>query len=140
MTDLAALLARVEGASGPEYALDREIGLTLGGWSAYVDPKWGDMINGGDGTFPDSAGAIYASFTGSLDAAVALAEQVLPGWWWGIGRYGPDGPIAKLAPSEARGRLTTCSGRSSAREPPPRSPSSPRSSGRRWERRGERLC
>lgn len=101
MTDLAALLARVEGASGPEYALDREIGLTLGGWSAYVDPKWGDMINGGDGTFPDSAGAIYTSFTESLDAAVALAEQVLPGWWWGIGRYGPDGPIAKLAPSEA---------------------------------------
>lgn len=98
MTDLAALLARVEGASGPDREIDGDI-ATAFNWRPQAQAR-----QRGEGWYwfaPDGSFQALPAYTASLDAVVALAEQVLRGWWWGIGRYGPDGPIAKLAPSEA---------------------------------------
>jgi hypothetical protein len=65
MTDISKLrelLDRVESATGH-------------------DPRLDHVING---LFPDcELGAPY--YTGSIDAAVALCERVLPGWAWKVG-------------------------------------------------------
>lgn len=61
---LADLLARVEGASGPDRALDKAILMALGQWAPVMtNQPW-----------------TVARLTASLDAALALTERVLPGW------------------------------------------------------------
>lgn len=97
MTDLADLLARVEGARGPDRELDALIWLACG-----LDPVCGSPMSGETraGRFKFRPGqplsllvAKYPKFidlaavacqpahvTTSLDAAVALAERVLPGF------------------------------------------------------------
>jgi hypothetical protein len=57
MTDLSALLERVEKAEGPRYELDQAINRAVDSWQPAVPPP----------------------YTASLDAALALVERVLPG-------------------------------------------------------------
>lgn len=57
MSDLSSLIARLEKAEGPSHELDRLIASVVLGRSIGVS-KW----------------------TASLDAAVSLAERVLPNW------------------------------------------------------------
>jgi hypothetical protein len=65
LAKLRELLARVESASEPLIELDREIGGILeAALVNIVEPP---------------------RYTSSIDAAVALAERVLPGWAWKIG-------------------------------------------------------
>ena len=80
MTPTPDRLRRVREATGAEWDLDREIGLTVGGWRSFNHPKWGERIEDYDGNqFPDNSGALYSSFTESLDAALELLERVRPG-------------------------------------------------------------
>jgi hypothetical protein len=103
MSDIKALIERLEKATGPDRELDAAI------WAATL-PRDGVGIDGYG--LPDGAHYEYRpcedgrvemlvslngergvtranrpspEYTASLDAAVALVEKVLPGWWWQIG-------------------------------------------------------
>lgn len=98
MTDLVALLARVEGATGPDREIDAEVcaafrympGVELPGLAEGWEWLWEAGWILGDGpsvkAIPVRAGKRGISgstrkpqhVTASIDAAVALAEQVLP--------------------------------------------------------------
>jgi hypothetical protein len=85
MSDLQALLARIEAAEGADREIDLAIGLALAGWEvAKHDLGHGDedYLDTGHMLYPwpASAGQDYDAFTASLDAALALVERVLPGW------------------------------------------------------------
>lgn len=64
--ELNELLERLEKAEGPDFDLDVDIQKTFFG-----EKDWLELCR---------------SYTSSLDAAVALCEQVLPGWEWTIDR------------------------------------------------------
>lgn len=72
MADLSELIARVEGATGADRDLNADL-LKAFGW--FVDSAGNAIDHEGRRAFtvPD--------LTASLDAALALAERVLPGWW-----------------------------------------------------------
>lgn len=88
---LSDLIARVEGAEGPALVLDGEIWCVANG---YEFVKW------------DGSGCVYREvrgagirhadastvrpYTASLDAAVALAGRVLPGWTYGMEMFPSD--------------------------------------------------
>jgi len=73
---LRALLARVEAANGS----DRELDLAIAG--ALVP----DVICLRYNEVKDKNEAFtHWEYTASIDAAVALIERVLPGWWWKFG-------------------------------------------------------
>ena len=68
--ELEELLWRVQVATGPCRYLDNIIASVLAP----------DLLSNG----PKSLGSFW-SFTSSIDAAVALVNRVLPGWWWKLG-------------------------------------------------------
>jgi len=72
--DLTALIERVENATGPDRELDAAIRDAL-----YEPVKRG----------------AWTPFTSSLDAALALVEEKLPGTFWHVakGRTRPDEPL-----------------------------------------------
>lgn len=104
---LSDLIARVEGAGGPDRALDAEIVVQFD-----IRPDWlkdspGILWVGPDGDVLYSynnkksrgnpsawyltdfyPGKQIPFYTASLDAAVALAERVLPGWSWEVRKSG----------------------------------------------------
>lgn len=96
MTDLNELLERVKAATGPDRELDRDICIALqyggenseGAANVRVDPEWGD-----DNDLIFEIGAEECcnpipELTASIDAALALAERVLPGWEIALGTCG----------------------------------------------------
>ena len=98
MTDLAGLIERLEGATGP----DREIDVWLWALSEKVDLEWQGttLVAGYHGvvgwcdpgklsrnfrTNRDTRGpGSIPPFTASIDAAVTFAERVLPGCYIGV--------------------------------------------------------
>lgn len=74
MTSLPSLIKRLEEATEGSRELDRAI------WEAFGSPSLDDI--------PKFAGYLgIGDFTTSIDAAVALAGRLLPGWWLhGLGR------------------------------------------------------
>lgn len=96
MTDLADLIARVEAATGPDREADRAIARMIG-WHR-VEPRFTRNRKGGwiapedfmgveqsgaprlDSLHGTSIWPDVPCFTATLDAALALAERVLPGW------------------------------------------------------------
>lgn len=102
MTARTDLLARVEGASGPDRELDVDLAVTLLDWcrhetktySGYQDDtgftcdacgadSWGNCSASGQ-RLHDAA----PKFTASIDAALALMECVLPGAQWSRSQHG----------------------------------------------------
>lgn len=87
MSDLADLKRRVEEATGPDRELDAAIAVALDSYFI-IPPRWeGDEIGYGyvdrDGVqnHPAYGGAqLVPVYTASLDATVALIEQVMPGY------------------------------------------------------------
>lgn len=95
MTDLSSLISRVEKATGPDRGLDAEI-------SAVLEPHLFDApgftperpipsfrYDPSENVIRFDGGGImdvrfFPPVTSSIDAAVSLAERVLPGWGWGI--------------------------------------------------------
>jgi hypothetical protein len=72
---LKELVERVAKAEGRDWSLDRAINDALG-----IDNRYHE----------------HAGYTGSIDAALALCERVLPGWSWMARWVRPDagGPIS----------------------------------------------
>ena len=71
MTDLRALAARLEAATGPDRGLGHDIAEAFG----------------------TAAGHMTGEFDGcteSLDAITALVDRTLPGWTWGINGADPE--------------------------------------------------
>ena len=83
--EFAALLKRIEAATGRDRDLDRVIARVLDG---------GEI---GDET-PD--------FTASVDQCLALIARILPGWHWHLG-YGASGVFPYAAIAHGRFRVET---------------------------------
>lgn len=93
---ITSLIEKLEGAAGPSIALDAEICWTLERDRA-TSAFWRGAM-GRPGPLPDefsrlphglgmaSLEAGSPNYTASLDVALALAERVLPGWYWRAGR------------------------------------------------------
>lgn len=81
VNDIDALLERVKAATGPDRELDDAIlkSLNIHSWAGRMSypelPMWVDFGP--------------SNITGSIDAALALTQRVLPGWHWSI--YDTDG-------------------------------------------------
>lgn len=99
MADYSDLIARLEKAEGPQQELDaRIIAALLAPASATVaqspiNGRWcvfNGEWNGKPRLWETPTGfrADHESVTGSLDAAIALTEKMLPGWGWNVERYG----------------------------------------------------
>lgn len=81
MTDLSSLIERLEKATGPNYALEVDI-------FKFFNPEYSDYIKGRGGLVHRNDGEDQRvlsnvrppNVTASIDAAVALAERVLPNW------------------------------------------------------------
>lgn len=67
MTELSALIERIKDAKEGSRELSVEV------WRALCWKEHSRELS------------IETPFTTSLDAAVALCERVLPGWWWRVG-------------------------------------------------------
>ena len=81
---LTDLFARVEAATGPDRELDGAL------WRKLIfDPQLARP--GNDWTLTPNLGRKKPRYTASIDAALALAERVLPGWAWML-----RGSFAKL--------------------------------------------
>ena len=97
MADLAALIARVEAASGPDREIDADLIRTLVPGSTvgtYITDDSGDIV------FHAEALGIRnkwpaPAYTGSVDPALDLAEHVLPGVWYVLakGRLSVNEPL-----------------------------------------------
>lgn len=76
-TRLTDLIARLDAATGPDPALDRDITQTLGG---------------------STTAAEVPAYTASIDRCFDLLHRVAPGWHWHVG-FGVTGllPYATLA-------------------------------------------
>lgn len=90
---IAALLARVKAATGPDRELDCRLshhflnrGISYGtgddsGWAppatvdGWDDAKWASMAD-------EYMSPLTHHYTASVDAALSLVERVLPGWEW----------------------------------------------------------
>lgn len=84
MTDLTALLERVRAAKGPDRELDGiiEAAFATGVYGDVVPAKGGMVVYMSPAPHAPGQGRfeIAEKYTASLDAVVALAEKVLPGW------------------------------------------------------------
>lgn len=104
MSDHAELIARLEAAEAGSRELDFAVAQSLG---SVVREGWAETY--ADGTF----GGSVKAYTTSVEAALALAERLIPGVWWVIGRgkltsgepeYGAEllfGPDESLGIAEA---------------------------------------
>lgn len=88
MVELSELIARLEAARGPDRELDADLSEHFGG-VFYQHPSWSVQTY-----------VTAAPLTASIDAALALVERLLPGWWrsvsesaggWWAGLLNPEG-------------------------------------------------
>lgn len=89
MADLKTLLAKIEAATGPDRRIDASIMCALRGYTMHEES---DPANGifafWDGVPWKSTChncTSWPEITASLDAAIALVCEELPGWWWKVG-------------------------------------------------------
>lgn len=80
---ITSLIEQLEGASEGSVELDALIYSHL---SCTLIPRRADYRP--RRRWPDGSVTLQRKVTTSLDAALALAERVLPGWWWTAGRCG----------------------------------------------------
>ena len=88
MTTLPSLIKRLEESEGPSRELDVDIMNEVApfpttGRRLFVWARTGGLVR--DGVYTDDA----PELTGSVDAAIALAERVLPGWGWDVASNTP---------------------------------------------------
>lgn len=92
------LITRLSKLDAPDRGMDAEIEVAVrrieAARSGLAEEYWANWQASPDGTVYDPH-TRYSSnpFTASVDAAIALAEKVLPGWYWGI-TQGDDGEDA----------------------------------------------
>jgi hypothetical protein len=100
-TDLSELIERVEKATGPDRELDAAIAVAMLGTTATEDDLIYHKVPAHDdhcarGTYwrkSRSGWSLHtsATFSASLDSALALVEEMLPGANWSLG-YFPEKP------------------------------------------------
>lgn len=77
--DLKALLDELNAAATPSTALDHKLHAIVHGWSLpLTEAAAVDFDRAADGGHLNR-------YTRYIDAAVQLAGQALPGWWWSCG-------------------------------------------------------
>lgn len=102
MSKYADIIKRLEEADGPDRALDAHILVSVNGVTMHKDsdPSEGIFAFWQDGVCHNCTR--WDELTASIDAAVALVELMLPGWFWRCGRTSlfPNGWafLAKHAP------------------------------------------
>ena len=85
------LITRLSKLDAPDRGMDAEIEVAVrrieAARSGLAEEYWANWQASPDGTVYDPH-TRYSSnpFTASVDAAIALAERVLPGWKWRVGR------------------------------------------------------
>lgn len=84
MTDLPAIIARLEASDGPDRELDKEIAKhVLGAWIRATTQggpwRYQMLLPEYEGVSPESLPDV-PEYTSSLDACAALQERVLPGY------------------------------------------------------------
>lgn len=102
MTDIKALVERLEAADGPDRELDLAIRNRFGDFlpfsaleADYVSVLDGKPVVAARATYPPDGSALYLPrYTASIDAAVAFAERVLPGCYWRIEKMTPARAIS----------------------------------------------
>lgn len=114
MSDLAALIARVRGASGPDDGLNIDLCIALG-YIGYVDAPlnlrradddagWLDYESVEDGHTVQCTD-VPPDLTGSIDTALALVERLLPDWMVALGSHNENNlPWACLTEPEGECR------------------------------------
>jgi hypothetical protein len=86
---ITSLIEKLEGAGGPSLVLDGEIWCAVNGYTFVMWDGAGCVYRRAtDGGISHEQASRIRPFSASLDAALALAERVLPGWWWTAGRCG----------------------------------------------------
>jgi hypothetical protein len=83
MADLTSLSERVEGAGGPNLALEAEIWCAVNGYTFDQFDGAGIRYRDAAGRYRHEAGA-PPPYTASLDAALGLVDRVLPGAGWQV--------------------------------------------------------
>jgi hypothetical protein len=102
-SSLSTLLTRLRAATWPDRELDAEIEILF-------SPFLSDLPRSDAGGWLHPAFGLVAppqEYTSSIDAAVALAERALPGWYWSA--YSKDGyglAHARMEEPEDTGRGT----------------------------------
>ena len=92
------LITRLSKLDAPDREVDAEIEVAVrrieAARSGLAEEYWANWQASPDGTVYDPH-TRYSSnpFTASVDAVIALAARVLPGWYWGI-TQGDDGEDA----------------------------------------------
>lgn len=94
-SDLQALAERLDGLSGPDRATDCELAVALDGFwyddgAIYARAGYCHEVDGVICTPGQAPDMLVPKYTYSLDAAVALVERVLPGWFLTLDRYVMD--------------------------------------------------
>lgn len=93
--DLSKLIERVENATGPDRELDLEL-ANVAGWRCD-----GDWLYTPDGAMAAFTADSPPAYTSSLDAALALVEEKLPGWTRLVDATAPElGICVELFPSD----------------------------------------
>lgn len=87
--DMSALIARLEAAEAGSRELDAAVWAASNGYELFEHDGagWRYRMKPDDIMRHERTGYI-SPYTTSLDAALALAERVLPGWAWNIERWG----------------------------------------------------
>lgn len=110
MTALSELIARVEGAAGPDRELDWEIDFY------FTKDKWAAESRGGalrrEEKYPGEAAQYYENFgqphyISSLDAVVVLVERETPQSSWGVYRMYSGRFTATTHDGDVRGEAST---------------------------------
>lgn len=107
-SEIEGLLSRLEAATGPDREIDARFAVSCGAVIMRHDAAAGFAFFHADEEFPRAAflsnctqgeDEAYRSlgqclsverYTASIDAALALAERMLPGWMWYVGSVGEN--------------------------------------------------
>lgn len=88
---ITSLIEKLEGAEGPSLVLDGEIWCAVNGYTFVMWDGAGCVYRrASDGGISHEQASRIRPFSASLDAALALAERVLPGWEFGTYINRPD--------------------------------------------------
>jgi hypothetical protein len=82
--DLLALAAEIEALTEPSREMDARVLVAVHEGLTVVSTWWGDSCIKG----PDESTNPAPLLTASLDAAMALKDELLPGWDWYLARDG----------------------------------------------------
>ncbi|MBB4799710.1 hypothetical protein HNP32_003470 [Brevundimonas bullata] len=102
MADMQELIARLEAAEVGSRELDAVVWAATNGYELvrFDGAGWLYKMHAEDIQRHERTGFI-PGFSQSIDAALALADRIIPGWWIELRRYS-DGWYVKVAPHSSK--------------------------------------